>query len=315
MTMTRPLILMICCIWLLGDKSFSQASSYTPFPQGYARWIINRDGPHGPGANGRWNLTQYETGSDTVINGFTYKNVKVSEELKDIYPGPKNIWTYNYGPKKLAFAYRNDIPGKRVYILTDTNRLINGNLKKEFLWYDFNSEIGDTLKSTYAINWRQGFVDYKRITVSNNDSLFLCGEYRKRYKFKCEGGGFNDRLIEGAGFESNFIETHTYCLFEPLFIYTTDFSCSPTSVEDEYTSQNTVSFYPNPADEHLQILWNQQSQQEQFNIAISDCSGRTVLQNTSDKGWIDVSMLKKGIYIIFLTDKQGRVYKDKFIKQ
>ncbi|MGZ4033651.1 MAG: T9SS type A sorting domain-containing protein [Bacteroidia bacterium] len=49
--------------------------------------------------------------------------------------------------------------------------------------------------------------------------------------------------------------------------------------------------------------------------SIIDCLGKTVYKGTSDDKYIDVSMLKSGLYFLRLQDKQNNVYQNKFLKQ
>lgn len=304
-------------LWGIAVSSmFSQSVGYTPFPEHYGRWILNRDHPVGDGSTGkeRWNLTQYETAGDTTINGVKYKKVIASQELKDIVPGPKNVWTHDYGPKQLAFAYRNDIPNKKVYILTDAGKIINGNLKQEYVWYNFDVKLGDTLESSYAINWTANQVDYKRITVSYTDSAFNCGTYSRRFYFKC-GGGFNDWLAEGIGFESNFIQTYVYCEFEPTTLYKTYFSCSPTSIPQADQQPLSIAVYPNPANEAIQLDYSDPTHELKGWYALTDYMGRVVTEGICSNSPIEILKLSSGIYTITLLTNDGNFYKVKFIKQ
>jgi hypothetical protein len=315
-TFTQKVAILILLFLVCKYYSFSQ--TYNPFPQKYGKWIINREGPTGPDVSGpsMWNLTQYETNGDTVLRGFTYKKMMATNELKDIPMGPyMDIWAYNLGPKHLSFAYRNDIPTKKVYILTDANKVINGKLTTEYLWYDFNDiKVGDTLKITYA-DETEGTVDYDRISVKKMGMKSICSSDHKIFYFNCQLGGDSGRLIEGLGFADNFIKTFAVCPFEPNYIYSTHFSCSPTGTRDEQKNAPTVSAFPNPAFNTLQIKWSEPQQPQAIEWSIVDCLGKVILQKNNESEFIDVSALSRGLYFIILTDKRGNYYKNKFIKQ
>lgn len=293
----------------------AQSPAYSPFPEKNGRWIINRDGPYSNDSNfARRNLTLYETAGDTSISGFSYRKVNSTAEIKDIYIGdPNYFWQLDFGPRKLAFAYRNDIPAKRVYILTDTGGVINGNLIKEYLWYDFNLETGDTLESTYALKWNQFQVDYKKIIVSMIDSVFICGKYHKRFSFNCGGGSV--RLVEGIGFQDNFIKTEVDCPFEPLFFYATYFSCSPTSISNQEQSPLSIVVYPNPAHETIQLNYSGLTQEVKGNYQITDCMGRKVLKGTYTNEPIRITDLSNGMYMLHIVERDGNFHQLKFVKQ
>jgi hypothetical protein len=312
---TSYTIMLIAFFLMYNHCSFSQGTSYSPFPEKYGRWLIKRGGPYGDGEVEKWNLTLYETAGDTILGGFTYKKVIATDELQNISPGPKDIWSYNLGVKHLSFAYRNDIPHKKVYILTDANMVINGKLTTEYLWYDFDStKVGDTLKSTYSLVLVSQ-VEYNRIKVAKTDSTFICGSYHKRCNFYCGGNFGTDDLIEGVGFHDNFIKTHAECLFEPRYLYTTYFSCSPTNVFDEGKLVPVVSIFPNPVFNTLQIKWPEQDKNALLRYSIMDCLGKVIFQGEDTPEFIDVSGLTKGLYFLTVSDRAGTYYKNKFIKQ
>lgn len=309
----RLIIPLFLFLFVIGEEqAFSQTHLYQPFPEKYGKWLIKEDGPLGPGEVNHWNLTVYETAGDTVLNGITYKKVAATPELTNISPGPFDIWALNYGPKHLAFAYRNDTPNKKVYILTDLDGLINGNLKNEYLWYDFNIEAGDTVNSSYAIAWTKQNVDYKRITASKIDSVLVCGRYEKQIHFNCPE--FINELVEGVGFADNFIKTYIACMFEPVYLNTTYFKCSPDELNDETHSSPFISVFPNPASQTLQLKWDKK-QYTPDRYLITDCLGKVVLQNKMNE-LVDISSLKEGMYFITVTGKEETDFaKSKFLKQ
>jgi hypothetical protein len=298
----------ILILFFLICNYFSYSQIYNPFPEKYGKWIINRDGPNGPGEIEKWNLTLYETGGDTIVAGLKYKKIMVTAELS-VYPSSKSIWSHDFGSRQLAFAYRNDITNKKVYILTDSNEVINGKLTKEYVWYNFNLKINDTITEyTYALNVHGQFARRK---VKSIDSIFICGRYERIFSFDCKA--WDRRLIEGVGFKDHFIKTDPTCgSVDPPYLYKTEFSCSPTSISRETESLPAIFISPNPASDRLQVRWFYTKQSEWF---IVDCQGKFMLQKNDESEFIDISKLSAGMYFIILTDKQGHYYKDKFIKQ
>jgi len=309
-------------LFVLFCLSFSQyeAQNYTPFPEKYGKWIIYRQGPVDSSPT-PYQFVLYETVGDTIIAGLTYKKVAASKPyINTPPPDPHNIWSFS-GPKQLAFAYRNNIPNKTVYILTDTNEVINGRLKQEYKWYDFKVNSGDTLKSSYAINWRVGFVDYKRIKVRSIDSTLTSGKYVNKFHFSCfrfkpndlNKDGIEGSLIEGVGFEDNFIRTEIICPFEPLYIYSTYFSCSPTSVAKEMDTKLSFSIFPNPASTNIVISLLENKSIAQLKIFNS--IGQVVYFSNAitEMPEINISSLSPGLYFVEIkTDKKTGI--QKFIK-
>ena len=85
--------------------------------------------------------------------------------------------------------------------------------------------------------------------------------------------------------------------------------CSETSVEEMKTRQNGFSAYPNPAS--TEITCNLLSAGN-YQITISDLPGKVILSTSNQKA-IDISNLRKGIYLITLVQGKSR-YSQKFIK-
>jgi len=79
----------------------------------------------------------------------------------------------------------------------------------------------------------------------------------------------------------------------------------------EHVFSNKNVLYPNPAHDVLSIQNNDFS--KITNIAITDASGRIVLQSNSVENGINVSSLQNGVYFVTLTSDQG-TFTEKLIK-
>lgn len=282
---------------------FSQTNVYKPFPQTYGSWIVSKQGPLGPGLVSIYSWKKYIASGDTTIGGYTYKKVTVANNTGyPVFPNPAP-----FGPSTFAFAYRNDIAAKKVYYLD-----VTGGINKDTLWYDFNLNVGDTLKQTYSYSNGGYVIGNLRRIVNSIDSVLICGTYYKKFKFGC--GGFVTDLIEGVGFEDKFDSTNFGggCPFEPLHIYTTMFStCNITSVQD-YVKENQINLFPNPASTELNI----NSSLKIVDYIIMNNFGAIILnEKLSDSQSINISSLSNGLYIIKVQDKSGNNYRSKFIKQ
>lgn len=281
---------------------FSQASVYKPFPQTYGSWYIS--GQHyigSPPTSSYLTYQNYEALGDTTIGSYTYKKVTVSTSMGN---------PFNFGPSLFTFAYRNDIPNKKVYYLD-----VTGGINKDTLWYDFNLNVGDSIKETYSYT-HGGYINgNQRRIVSSIDSVLFCGTYHKQFNFDCPiNGGFETSLIEGVGFKDKFDVTGYTggCPFEPPAVYHTVFStCNANSIADLHTDQ-LIKLFPNPANTELRI--NSSLQFMEYTI-VNNVGAVMLKGNFSAIQAIDVSRLAGGLYIIKIKDNSEKQYQTKFIKQ
>lgn len=284
------------------NNLFSQANVYKPFPQSSGTWSVSGQHYIGwPPTGSYLTYENYKTSGDTLIGAYTYVKVLYAHNIS---PGP-----FNFSPYAFKFAYRNDSINKKVYYLDVTN-----GINKDTLWYDFNLNIGDSLKETFAYTSIGYTMNNQRRIVSSIDSVLICGSYHKRFNFGCSIGGFETSLIEGAGFKDKFDVTGYlgYCPFEPSAVYSTGFSsCSVTSVQDD-VKENEIKLFPNPTSNELKI----NSSLKLVEYIIINNVGAVVLKgNGSDIQSIKVSSLDDGLHIIKTLDKAGNNYQSKFIKQ
>jgi hypothetical protein len=286
---------------VFSAKVFSQVNTYQPFPLMQGRWVVQKSGPWDT-----WPIAYswilYEAHTDTIINSLSYKVVTAANS-NSISPG-------SFGPATFSFAYRNDIPNKKVYIFTD----INGTYK-DTLWYDFDLNIGDTIKEGYSLTYQNSM--YDRRVITSIDSVSECGIPHKRFHFACNSSFQDLGLIEGVGYEDNFLQTgYPDCPFEPIYIYHTDFSCSITSVENRSDISMQIQLFPNPVLNDLQINFSKQNMIFPLEYSIMDCLGKIVSHGifTDDKS-LNVSELNNGLYLLLLQDDEKKIFQSKFIKQ
>ena len=122
---------------LVCSNVFSQTNVYKPFPQVYGSWTVYGQHYSGfPPSTSSFSYKNYQAIGDTTVGLYTYKKVTVSTSINN---------PFNFGPKLFAFGYRNDSLNKKVYYLDVTS-----GINKDTLWYDFNLNVGDSLKETYS---------------------------------------------------------------------------------------------------------------------------------------------------------------------
>lgn len=286
---------------IFSNAIFSQINVYKPFPQ-IGTWIVQSYGPCGPDnggfSNAHYTFSRYQVNGDTTSFGsYIYYNVTCASSTSYSYPA--NV---TYGPSTFCFAYRNDIPNKKVYLYIN----LSGQYK-DTLWYDFNLNIGDTLNKTFSIN---SFGDSRTI-VTSIDSVLICGEYHKKFQFNCQGYPSLD-LIEGVGFVDNFIGTSPMCPFEPVYLYNTEFTCLLLSVKEETSA--SIHLFPNPLSEETTLksdkfmknatltLYNMLGQETK---KIKNISGQTITFHRDN--------LSRGTYFIRLTQDNQTITTEKII--
>lgn len=302
----KSLKLLLIALVVCGNL-FSQSNIYKPFPQTYGSWIVYKQGPLGPGLGSVSSWKKYEAFGDTTIGSYTYKKVTVANNTG--YP-TWNGTTYviPFGASTFTFGYRNDVAAKKVYYLD-----VTAGVNKDTLWYDFNLNIGDTIKNNFSFLNPFGYNSNLRRIVYSIDSVLNCGTYYKRFNFNCSPSSFETELIEGIGYKDRFTSTnYPDCPFEPSYIYSTSFSiCNITSVE-EYLRSNIITLTPNPTNYELKI----NASVPLTYYVIVNTIGTVVLKgNLIDTQSINVSSLASGLYVIAIQDKSGKSYQSKFIKQ
>lgn len=295
-----------CIILMLGtlysNSLFSQTSVYHPFPENYGRWEVSITDYTGVMYDVRYE--RYITNGDTIINGTTYNKVTIANSTMP-YSWITIAGYVPFGPSRYCFAYRNDIPNKKVYRL-DSVSGSNGNPSVEKLWYDFNLNVGDSLDSDGIIK------------VSSVDSTLVCNEYHKTFLFDfLYGGPVTPKFIEGIGCDENFLDpdlTHEFRL-DVFFYYQTSFYCTPTSIDEINRSTSQLEVFPNPTENTLQINFTDGNSFLLQNYSILDCLGRVVFSGSISDNNIDVSMLSKGLYFLKIEDKENNILQSKFVKQ
>lgn len=84
-----------------------------------------------------------------------------------------------------------------------------------------------------------------------------------------------------------------------------------TGLKEKIIYQSGIAVYPNPTNGLLHVNTENYTLSS---VTIMDLAGKSVL-NTTSTNTIDVSMLDAGIYYIQLSDKNGLVHTQKFVKQ
>lgn len=281
----KTLLLSFTLISILALNA--QTSTYHQFPDSNAVWNYNYQ--LFCFSNGIANeFYSIEMSGDTVINNLNYQKLSIP------YLQSQSTGTCGGYPIGYKGAIREDIPAKKVYIVPPSSNT-------EELLYDFNLQVGDTVKG-----YLESFTGYD--VVQSIDSVLVGNSYRKRWDVN---NCYFIYFIEGVG--------STYGLLEPSPSCVTDFadislscfqengrtllpdtitSCNLiTSIQEEKV-QTDVRFYPNPFSGSSQI----QISQNLINasLTISDLKGRMIKRIANINGdnyTFSASGLAEGIYL------------------
>lgn len=305
----------ILIVFILSSKVlYCQSTVYHPFPENYGRWVMRVDLIDFLAGTTMTHLEQYVAEGDTTIGSQVYKKVTVARSTETVFWvfSPTHWPPHIFGPSTYSFAYRNDIPNKKVYIFKE----IDG-IEKDTLWYDFNLTVGDTIDNigTYSFNGIGLSSEVKWI-----DSVNICNEYHKVFHFKALDPNLSEAqcyLIEGVGFSRNFIQSEgrQFSAFENTEDYYTTFYCTPISIGEINSSVSRIELFPNPVENTLQIKLTEKNTFLLQDYSILDCLGKVVFSGSISDNNIDVSMLEKGLYFLRIEDKEKNIFQSKFVKQ
>lgn len=207
---------------------------------------------------------------------------------------------------------RNDTSNQAVYYL---NPAIG--INQDTLLYDFDMQIGDTLRDSYIT---KGF-DH---VVVGLDTITVNGELRERYLIddQCQGSNDPVYLIEGVGSNSGLLydlncalccSNDLLCVSEPSRTIYPDstFSCNLVTSINQYNSKQVdLVLHPNPTSGEINLKTIKQHDR----IEIYNLQGQKVMElNPAQKAW-KVEGLKTGLYFLKATDDEGKIQTKKFIK-
>jgi len=202
---------------------------------------------------------------------------------------------------------------------------------KESLLFNFDLNLGDTLKSL--------FLQYEYnnpLVVSAIDSVQILDKYRKRFVLK--GDYFNDslNLIEGIGSELGLLgNIYSWNYISGMYDYLSAYyyknissytgyhldmgkaliNCNQLSIINLIPlNDNNIKVYPNPIYNQFWVVSSDNSQAK--NIYVYDELGHQVLYQSiySNTSIIDMSLSPDGFYFIKIIDNIGKSVFKKILK-
>ena len=288
------------------------AQQYRSFPTHDAVWREDHHVSYGSSHYSYLNYKNFING-DTVINGKTYHKIYSS--------GKRYSYVYNSGSNSY---YQNVYQGciredslKHVYLYLNENA-------HEYLLYDFNLALGDTLsKNLYGMGLLHSYDPSIKLIVNAIDSVIVGGDYHKRYRF--DYSYHTLYLIEGVGSSDGLLET-----FDCYPSYSTDLVCFKQENIDAYpfgqacdlvvtgieeiASKQRIQLFPNPSNGTFSINFMDEAPENAI-LRISDQLGQTVYEKKLTGNKLHQRNAGKsadGIYIIRIQSK-GQAYQGKMI--
>lgn len=286
------------------------AQQYRSFPTHDAVWKENHHVSYGSSHYSYLNYQNFING-DTVINGKTYHKIYSSGKR---YSYVSNSGSTSYYQNVYKGCIREDSL-KHVYFYLNA---------LEYLLYDFNLDLGDTLSDNlHGMGLMHSYDPSIKLIVNAIDSVIVGGDYHKRYRF--DYSYHTLYLIEGIGSSDGLLET-----FDCYPSYSTDLICFKQDNIDAYpfgqgcdlgvtgieeiASEQKIQLFPNPSHGTFTINFMDDAPENAI-LRISDQLGQTVYEKklTGNKSHqINAGKIADGIYFIRIQSK-GKAYLMKLI--
>lgn len=280
---------------MLAISSIGQTTVYHPFPESNAYWNISSYTICNMGS-GEFSEYSIMFSGDTIINSTIYH--KLRTPFVNTYP------TNICGSPLTGYkgAIRQDIANKKVFY-------ISPGYSTEEILYDFNMNIGDTVK---------GFLhspDFGYDTVSDIDSVIVGSSYHKRLKINSD---YLIYLIEGFGSTFGLIEPSpghiTDAVVHSISCYNqngaTQFPDSNsncqliTTVSEDPDISSQVIVFPNPSNGSFRVDFSNMRNLKE--ILLQDLLGKIVFRQTiNNQRQIKIDNLPSGAYILTIIDNDN----------
>lgn len=287
----------------LAIFSKAQTSVYHEFPDSNAVWNFNFWAYCFASGTGDEYYSIAISG-DTVIASQTYH--KLTTPYVESY-STGTCGGINTGYKG---AVREDVLNKKVYYY-------HPSASSEELLYDFNMQVGDTLKGFIANDPFGVPLD----TVQEIDSVLVGATYRKRWIINtC----YNISFIEGIGSIYGFFEASPGCLTDlPAYSLTcfkqngnslypdTTANCELiTTINSPEISNTNIKIYPNPSNGSFTIDHDLPIKE----IHVTDLIGNIIYaQHVNNQSTIKIQGLPAGTFIVTLTDFDNKSNHQKIV--
>jgi hypothetical protein len=288
-TMAKVLLLL-----LMAMEGMAKAQDYEPIIQEGNEWhtldvIVNPGFP----PNHHYSTLVHWLSDDTLVDGVRYTKVLETRNGE--------------GTPRLATLLREE-----------DGKVWKRKLATDILIYDFTAQVGDTLRFG-------DFAQFEYFVVDSISIEQIGGKDRKKFWFGLEydftGEPYAmETWIEGIGSDLGLLYCGSYyfcggyyralCFHQDgeLIWQNPEYdACVITSVEE--INDKVISVYPNPAMEIVTI-----DGVEAAEVQVYNALGQLV-KTVRDANEISVADLSQGVYLLRITDAEGRVYTNKMMIQ
>jgi len=287
---------------LFLGHSYSQ--NYVPFVKEGATWI-----------NVYWQSNEYQKPTirvwknfiedDTVINNLNYKFIYRS-----------SADSLNYKKYKISADLIREDTNRRIYVIYKDQGILDS---IEYLLYDFNIEIGDTIYYNTPMNG-----DSLKYILKGIDTVQISGQNRRRYSFDRDLHTGTDYWYEGIGsIPYGFLGPHMEpfesgiflgCYYDSIIYWrnNTGRNCSVLSVEENKYKKPSISAYPNPTQDKVHF----NNLEPDITYRLYNTHGKLISKGDFiSKNYIDLTSHPKGLFLVTLSYKEKRIANFKIIKQ
>ena len=287
--------------------------NYYPLPESNVIWQVSW-GESGCFEYGWFDNYQYSISGDTLINSINYHKIERSGYF-ECYAAPLNPFIGYLG------AFRNDIENKKVWVVPRDSL-------NEMLLYDFDLNIGDTIKGYLYIVSESQFGLPNTAVINNIDSIEIGANFRKRWHYQGSSPFWSGTIIEGIGCEFGLLDGlcammdnngDLNCFSidnQTLYPNSSPEPCELTTsiLDSETETENSIFCYPNPTKKTIQVSGIQKSNIHSFKLY--DPFGRLLDKNTFRSNQvINLENRKNGIYYLeFLDENKTSLNLTKIIK-
>jgi len=281
---------------LLGQQLICQ--EYSPFNFGEGIWVCNYHLHNEQPVGIDFLNYQYYTNGDTIINSTDYFKL------------------YRYGFVRWSIPQVDTINDYIGAIRNNESRqviLVNAEDTAQSIIYDFNLQVGDTIKIGYGSE--------DNLIVRTIDSIEFCGKYYRRFNLLHYSEIINQTLIEGigsnAGLIDPFIPQHENTSILECYTEANNTNCSNCDLlllfNRLFEVDLRVSILPNPCTDYVEVS----SSCELKSVLIIDLNGRMLEEYTLINDYrfrFSTKEYKCGVYIIHIEDKNNRRISQKVVK-
>jgi hypothetical protein len=298
----KKILLLISTI--LTISATAQRSGYYPFPDSNATWNLHYlfYCMSGGITDEQYSITM---SGDTAINSLVYHKIIAPYIQGTITGGCLSSISAGY-----KGAIRQDIAGRKVYIIPPGT-------SAEQLLYDFNMEVGDSVKG-YLESFNGKDV------VESIDSVFTGSRYLRRWYINhC----YHIYFIEGIGSTYGLVEVSPGCITDLWDIEITCFQQNGqtqypdtamdckliTSINSKEKNPNPVKVFPNPSNGNFTVQFEEPMSIRE--IRLTGLPGNEILhQQINRESKINIGDLPAGIYFLTITGKDDRTTTMKIIR-